>query len=331
MRDFIARLAGRVELYLLAAILLLGGLLSIATDSFFTIRNLFDLLTSYATVGVLAAGLLVVLISGAIDISFTATASVAQYVMMSYLIARDGNWLIAFCISAAVGAALGAANAALVHFLRVSSIIVTIATLNIFYGFLIFITNGEYLYAIPDWFQAGITWFQIDDRVGNAYDVSLPIVVLVGSFLLTWALLDRTSLGRKIYALGSNPEGASRLGFSIFGLRLFAFCYMGALAGVAGLLQGQIARQIDPTALVGRELDVLAAVVLGGASLTGGVGTVGGTVLGIGLLAILQNGLILVGVSSYWSEAFVGMVILAAVSANTVKNRFSSGQGARLV
>ncbi len=131
--------------YLLIVTLVLGFVLSVSTESFFSLRNLLDLLSSYAFVGVLAAGLLVVLISGGIDISFTATASIAQYVMMAYLIDYDGNWLIAFAMAGVIGIALGAVNAVLIHYLRVSSIIITIATLNIFFGLLIFITKGAYL------------------------------------------------------------------------------------------------------------------------------------------------------------------------------------------
>jgi simple sugar transport system permease protein len=307
--------------YLLIVTLVLGFVLSVSTESFFSLRNLLDLLSSYAFVGVLAAGLLVVLISGGIDISFTATASIAQYVMMAYLIDYDGNWLIAFAMAGAIGIALGAVNAVLIHYLRVSSIIITIATLNIFFGLLIFITKGAYLYTFPDWFSSGYNLFEYTDAAGNYYSLSLQILVLFAAFALTYLLLNRTTTGRQIYAMGSNPEAAKRLGFNILWLHLFVYCYMGFLAGIASVIQAQLAQSIAPTVLVGKELDVLAAVVLGGASLTGGVGSVGGALLGIALLAFLQNGLILLGVSSYWSPVFTGAVILISVSATTYSGR----------
>jgi simple sugar transport system permease protein len=307
--------------YLLIVTLVLGFVLSVSTDSFFSLRNLLDLLSSYAFVGVLAAGLLVVLISGGIDISFTATASIAQYVMMAYLIDYDGNWLIAFAMAGAIGIALGAVNAVLIHYLRVSSIIITIATLNIFFGLLIFITKGAYLYTFPDWFSTGFNLYEYTDAAGNYYSLSLQILVLFAAFALTYVLLNRTTTGRQIYAMGSNPEAAKRLGFNILWLHLFVYCYMGFLAGIASVIQAQLAQSIAPTVLVGKELDVLAAVVLGGASLTGGVGSVGGALLGIALLAFLQNGLILLGVSSYWSPVFTGAVILISVSATTYSGR----------
>jgi simple sugar transport system permease protein len=321
MLDRLRRQERGTTFYLLIVTLVLGFVLSVSTESFFSLRNLFDLLSSYAFVGILAAGLLVVLISGGIDISFTATASIAQYVMMAYLIDYDGNWLIAFAMAGAIGIALGAVNAVLIHYLRVSSIIITIATLNIFFGLLIFITKGAYLYTFPDWFSSGFNLFEYTDAAGNYYSLSLQILVLFAAFALTYVLLNRTTTGRQIYAMGSNPEAAKRLGFNILWLHLFVYCYMGFLAGIASVIQAQLAQSIAPTVLVGKELDVLAAVVLGGASLTGGVGSVGGALLGIALLAFLQNGLILLGVSSYWSPVFTGAVILISVSATTYSGR----------
>jgi simple sugar transport system permease protein len=107
----------------------------------------------------------------------------------------------------------------------------------------------------------------------------------------------------------------------VFRLSLFVYGYMGLMAGVASLVQAQLAQSVAPTVLVGKELDVLAAVVLGGASLTGGVGTVLGTILGLTLLAVMQNGLVLIGVSSYWSQFFVGLVILVSVSSTALNLR----------
>ena len=121
--------------------------------------------------------------------------------------------------------------------------------------------------------------------------------------------------------MGGNADAARRLGFHIFGLNMLVYCYMGVMAGVASLVQAQLAQSVAPTVLVGKELDVVAAVVLGGASLMGGVGTVLGTFLGLALLAILQNGLILLGVSSYWSPLFVGLVILISVSVTAWSRR----------
>jgi simple sugar transport system permease protein len=146
------------------------------------------------------------------------------------------------------------------------------------------------------------------------YALNLQILVLVIAFAATWLLLNRTNIGRQIYALGGNKDAAQRLGFHVFRLNCLVYGYLGLIAGMASLVQAQLAQSVTPTVLVGKELDVLAAVVLGGASLTGGIGTVLGAILGVTLLAILQNGLVLLGVSSYWSQWFVGLTILCAVS-----------------
>jgi simple sugar transport system permease protein len=198
---------------------------------------------------------------------------------------------------------------------------VSIATLNIFYGLLVFITGGKYIYSLPDWFGDGIYWFEYVDADEISYGINLQILALVTMFTITWLLLNRTNIGRQIYALGGNREAAQRLGFNVFRLNILVYCYMGLTAGVASLIQAQLAQSVAPTVLVGKELDVLAAVVLGGASLMGGVGTVLGTILGLALLAIMQNGLILIGVSSYWSQFFVGFVILLSVSATALSAR----------
>ncbi len=302
------------EFWLLAVVVALSAILSLATDSFLTLQNLFDLLTSNAFVGILAAGLLVVLVAGGIDISFTATASVAQYVALTLAMSHGLGWLAIFAIAGAVGIACGLINAVFITKLRISSIIVSIATLNIFYGLLIFATGGKYITSLPKFFRDGIWWFAYEDASGVPYALNLQILVLALTFLATWLLLNRTNVGRQIYAMGSNKDAAQRLGFHVFRLNCFVYGYLGLIAGVGSLVQAQLAQSVTPTVLVGKELDVLAAVVLGGASLTGGVGTVLGTILGVALLAIIQNGLVLIGVSSYWGQLFVGLIILGAVS-----------------
>jgi len=318
MRERFARFRRSHEFWLLLVVFGLGLILSLATDSFFTLQNLFDLLTSNAFIGVLCAGLLVVLVSGGIDISFTATATVAQYVAMSVALKYGGNWLTVFVIACGIGIGCGLVNAVFIYVFRIKSIIVTIATLNIYYGILMFVTSGKYIYSLPDWFARGIWWFEYVDADQIPYALNFQILTLVVVFVLTWLLLNRTTTGRQIYAMGGNPDAAQRLGFNLFRLHLIVYGYMGFIAGIASLVQAQLAQSVAPTVLVGKELDVLAAVVLGGASLLGGVGTVMGTLLGLTLLAMVQNGLLLMGVSSYYSQFFTGLIILISVSATAI-------------
>src|SRR5437763_15249286 len=281
------------EFWLLIVILALCASLGVANAQFLTMQNLFDILTSNAFVGILASGLLVVLIAGGIDISFTATASVAQYVALTIGIRHGLGWAALFALAGAVGLLCGLVNAIFITKLRISSIIVSIATLNIFYGLLIFTTGGRYITSLPKFFRDGMSWFEYEDASGVPYALNLQILVLVLAFAAAWLLLNRTNIGRQIYAMGGNKDAAQRLGFHVLRLNILVYCYLGFVAGVASLVQAQLAQSVTPTVLVGKELDVLAAVVLGGASLTGGVGTVFGAILGVALLAILQNGLVL--------------------------------------
>ena len=320
----------QTEWYLILVILALIVGLSLSTEDFFTIENLFDILISYSFLGIMAAGFLVVLISGGIDISFTATATVAQYVVASFMIKQGGNWFVAFLMAAAIGIALGAINAFLVHYLKVSAIIITISTLNIFYGILIFLSRGKWLYNFPDWFADEVNFYQFTTAAGDVYGISLPIFVLFVVFLLTALILNKSVIGRKIYAMGGNLDAAKRMGFNILGLHVFVYCYLGLLAGIAALVQAHIVQTVAPNAIVGRELEVVAAVVLGGASLSGGRGTVVGTILGITLVAVMQNGLTILGVSSYWHKVFIGMVILISVSMTAYSRIREEKRGAEI-
>ncbi|BBK36497.1 sugar ABC transporter permease [Allostella sp. ATCC 35155] len=328
MAERMARLARTHEFRLLLAVLALSTVLALTTDGFLTAQNFFDLLTVNAFAGILAAGLLAVLVAGGIDISFTATASVAQYVAMTAANAWGLDWLSVFAVGLATGTALGLVNGALVEGLRIPGIIVTIATLNLFYGLLVFATGGRYIHALPDWFATGIWWFEVIDGDGIPYAVNLQILLLVLALGATAALLGGTSLGRQVRALGGNREAARRVGFPVPRLTFFVYGWMGMMAGLASLAQAQLAQSVAPTVLVGRELDVLAAVVLGGASLAGGVGSVTGTILGLALLAVMQNGLVLAGVSSYWSPFFTGLVIVLAVAGGAAGQRRAAGAAA---
>jgi simple sugar transport system permease protein len=149
---------------------------------------------------------------------------------------------------------------------------------------------------------------------GDPIRITLPIVVMVAVAALTWLLMNKSRAGRQLYAMGGNPEAARRLGINIGAMHVLAYGYLGLLAGIAGLLQAHRVQEAVPNAMVGQELNVLAAAVLGGASLVGGIGTVGGVLLGVLLLAMLQNGLNLLGVSSYFFQIVIGIVILVSTS-----------------
>lgn len=313
MLEFTKRFVHTHEFRLLVIVILMCLFLSIFTSEFATLQNLVDVLGATAFVGILSAGLLVVIITGGIDLSFTAVASIAQFTALTIANNYDIGWFGLFVISIGIGLVLGLLNGFLVNSLKTSAMIITIATLNVFYGILLTVTHGADIFSLPDWFNEGVEFIFHTDIDGTPYVINFQIISLVLAFVFTWILLNKCNIGRQIYAMGGNPDAAQRVGFNVYKLNILVYCYMGILAGIASLVQAQLVLSVSPTALVGRELDVVAAVVIGGASLSGGSGTVMGTILGLALIAILQNGLVLIGVSSYWSLFSTGIVIIGAM------------------
>lgn len=311
----LSRLIGQHEFWLGLLVVALAVGLSVSTDEFLSLGNLTDVATSYAILGILACGLFVVLISGGIDISFPAMTAIAQYAMASWVIAHGGNFILALTIAMAVGLLLGLINGFLVYWLRVPAIIITIATLNVYYGLLVYATKGTWLYGFPDWFMNGINWLSFTATDGYDYGLTLPLLCLAAVIIFTAVLMNYTRLGRQVYAMGGKRDAASRLGLNLLKLHFYVYGYMGILAGVAAVVQAQITQSVAPNSLLGFELTVLAAVVLGGTSMSGGRGTLTGTLLGVVLLAFLQNGLTLLSVSSYWHTVFSGAIILVSISA----------------
>jgi simple sugar transport system permease protein len=290
------------ELYLFLVVAALVLALAALTGSrFLGTENLIDLLVSNAPLGIMSAGVLVVIISGDIDISFLATATAAQYLMGLFVLNLGGNMALAFLVSMAAGAFLGLLNALCVHYLKVPAIITTIAVMNFYYGILMWLSKGTWLYGFPPWFSA----FGLGRPI-------LPLGVLAGVFVLTFIILRYLPIGRKVFALGDNIEAARRAGVNIFTVHVFIYIYMGVTAALGALVQTMLIQNIAPNSLVGREMEVLAMVVLGGASLTGGRGTALGTLLGLILVSVIGNGLILMGISSYWYTLCMGLVILVS-------------------
>ena len=295
----------RHDVQIAGIVVVMGVLFSAISPGFLSTSNVVSLLENYSVMAIMASGLLVVLISGGIDISFAAMAAVSQYLVATLLVHYGGNWLVAFGLAVLFGTLLGVVNALLIYYLKALPVIVTISTMTFYFAVLMFVTDGKSIYDLPDWFTANLSLFGIP----------FPVVVAAVVLFVTLFFLSRLSIGRQIYGLGGNPEAAKRMGCNLLGLQCFVYGYSGFTAGIAGLVQAHRVEEVVPNALIGRELEVLAAVVLGGASLLGGIGTVSGTIMGILLLAVLQNGLTLLGVSSYSFGFVTGLIILISVSA----------------
>lgn len=317
----------RQETFLLLAIIICSVVITIVNPSFFTLENLFDMLKSYSLMGTFALGMLFVLISGGIDISFTAIATVTGYTVAVLLLQIGDrlNIVTVFLIASGIGILMGMINAAIIYYFNIPSIITTIATQNVFYGILTVVSKGKWLYGFPEWFGdfAQVRVFTFYTPEGLPYGLSIVTVIWIGLLLLSLFILKYTVLGRSIYAMGSNPVSAQRAGFNLFGLNLFVYGYMGLMAGVGSVIQALLVQTVAPNSLVGKEMDVIAAVVLGGASLTGGTGGVFGAMLGVALLAILSNGLTLMHVPALWYKVVIGLVILISVGFTAYRRKMS--------
>lgn len=296
-------------------------LFSFTSDQFMTLQNLLDLTESYAVTGIFALGLFVVLVTGGIDISFAAVASVVQYIIASLFIHFGfDNASLSIVLAIVCGMLFGVINAVLIYWLRIVSIIITISMQALLFGMLMWLTEGRSLYNLPEWWTTlhNVLPFSVD---GQAYQVGLPLTIMLIIAAFTWFLLNKTHLGRQLYATGGDQESARRIGIRVGLVHILAYGYLGALAAIGGLVQVYRVGEVVPNALVGGELDVLAATVLGGASLMGGKGTVTGTLMGVFLIAILKNGLNLVGVSSYFMNIVIGVVIMVAITVTHYKKR----------
>ena len=317
-----SRIFSQNETYLFLILVILVTVVSLIAPNFLTGRNAFQILRSASFTGILSIGFLFVLIAGGLDISFTATATVGQYLMALLLVGRPETPIIlVILIPMLVGILLGSLNAILIHVLDAPSIIVAISNLNVYYGLLQIFSGGRWLYDFPKWFnQLGRGFiFNFVDENGASYGLAYisiiwGVIALAGFFILKYM-----KLGRRIYALGGNLEAAKRAGLNIFGLRVFAYGFLGFSAGIAGLVQSLNTQTVAPNALVGREFDVVAAVVLGGADIFGGSGSVGGTLLGVLLITVITNALTILKVPPYWHQVVIGLVLLASISVTSIR------------
>jgi simple sugar transport system permease protein len=272
----------------------------------------------------------VVLLSGGIDVSFTAVAIAGGYIAVRAIMATGAdNLALAFLISCSIGIALGAINGLIIAFFRLPTLIATLGTLSVFFGALTTFVGTSSVNArqMPKCFInfGSARLIQLTNVKGHTYGLSAFVIPLIFAIALTWFLLKHTMLGRGIYALGNNPESAMRAGFNLIKIQLFIYCYVGFLAGIMGVVYVSEVRWVNPVDLVGQELTVIAAVVIGGAKLTGGSGTILGTILGVAIVRVLHSTLVLLGLSASWNDFFVGLIILISVGVtsyqNTLKNR----------
>lgn len=305
------------EFYVALILIGLSLVIGIINPSFFSIGNIFGLLKSNVVTGIFALGVLLVLISGGIDISFPAVGVVAMYMTGKLFEATEfgGPVIVAFVISMAIGALLGLINASIISTFRLPTLIVSLGTLSAYQGFVLTFVNTRIINRLTEpmvnYSRLEIFRQTMDSGQTTGLHVSFFIYVLLA--IITGLILRYTMIGRGVYALGGDRQATARAGFSIRKIEFFVYTYVGLLAGIAGILHSAHVRNANPFDLVGSELTVIAATVLGGATIGGGRGTVIGTLLGVMLMTVMSNSLILLGIPSYWQRFVTGLILLVAV------------------
>ncbi|MGI5173301.1 ABC transporter permease [Treponema sp. OMZ 840] len=303
-------------------ILLLGIFVSIRVPSFFTYENICNVLKSYSVVGIFSLGVLLVIIGGGFDVSFSAIAQVSQYLVVWLLLKHiHGNLFIAFILAIAIGTLMGLFNGFLIDHYKMPAIIITISTQNLFYGILYVVSKGKLLYEVPSyiWPLSNTKIFAAAAENGSIYGLSTVTVLWFALSVLFAFILHKSVIGRSVYLVGGNALAAQRVGINVRKTILFVYGLSGAIAGVASIAHVSIIQTVIPNSIVGTEMSVIAAVVLGGASITGGKGSVLGTFLGVLLFAILSNSLTLLRISSYWYNVFTGAIILLSIAVNALQ------------
>ncbi|GGM05130.1 ABC transporter permease [Nakamurella endophytica] len=289
----------------LAGLILLVILLSVLSPYFLRAQNLSNIISQVSDIGIMAAGATLVILVGGIDLSVAAVLALTM-MFSAWLFANVHlPWGLSMILGLAMGALIGLINGILTTYGRVQAFVATLATMSAASGFTLFITDGNTINGFPSWF----------DKFFNLKPGGIPLVgiLLVVVYLVIGFWLKYRPGGRALYAIGGNEEVARLSGLPVKWSKTRVYMIAGALAAVAGWIDIAQLDSAAPTAGTGYLLNVIAVVVIGGASLAGGVGTMGGTFIGLLIIGVLNNGLSLLHVNSNLQPVVVGIVILAAV------------------
>ncbi len=318
------------EIYVFFIFVILCIVITSFNRSFFTLENLFGLLRGHSFEAILALGFFVALLSGGIDVSFTAVAIASAYLGNLLLVETGINSLaLGLIVSMLIGITLGAINGLFIGYFKIPTLIVTLGTLTVYWGALTsflqtyigktIITTTMLPESVKNFGKFNI--FKITTEEGTTIGFPLSGLIFIGLAVITWAFLKYTTLGRSIKAIGGNMEAARRSGFKIMFIQIFIYSFIGWLASIAGFLNIAYFRIASPLYLIGSEITIIAAVVLGGASIMGGKGSVIGTVLGISLLVVIQTSLVMMKIPTYFQEFVVGFIIVVSVTVTALRER----------
>jgi len=298
---------------LLIVVMLVIGLIVQTQSPFFSKLNLINVLYANAILGIMALGMMMVITTANIDISVGAMFAVCNMICAAFVKATGGEMVLpAVLISMAVGLVLGLFNGLLVAKLNIPAIVVTLGSMNIMRGGIYFLTDGAWVEGLSGTFTK-----LASSRVILKVPMAVWMWLLVA--VITYFLLYRTRMGRNILAVGGNVTAAERVGISKTKTYLLAFGYLGALTGLAGAISAAKLKTAQPSNGIGYEMDLIAAVIIGGTQFTGGICSVLGTVLGVLLLGVIQNGLVLAKIPVYWQSLATGVIIIVAVASSGLR------------
>jgi rhamnose transport system permease protein len=304
------------ELGLVVFIVVVSIIIQARNKEFLTPVNIGNILTNTAILGILSIGMMMVLLTGGIDLSIGAVIAFSGMVTALTVFANPGLPPVVLVLEGTViGAAFGLLNGILVAHFLILPIIATLGMMNVIRGLTYLVSNGKWVsaYQMSAGFKAMAT--------GKFLGVNNLIVIAVLIYIVYYFFISHTRTGRRIYAVGSNPDAAAVIGLPKVRITALTYTLMGALSGLAGVLWVAKYASAQGDTAVGYEMNVIAACVLGGVSVSGGRGKVSGLVLGVILFGILANALPLIKVSPFWQQAIQGFVILAAIITNLLIKR----------
>ncbi|MGY5810399.1 ABC transporter permease [Rhizobium sp. LEGMi198b] len=309
------------------ALIVIVAVFSFLSPYYFTLNNFLIMASHVAIFGILAIGMLLVILNGGIDLSVGSTLGlagcIAGFLMQGVTLSSFGVilyppvWAVVV-ITCALGAVVGAVNGVLIAYLRVPAFVASLGVLYVARGVALLMTNGltyNNLGGRPELGNTGFDWLGFNRLVG----IPIGVIVLAALAIICGLVLSRTAFGRWLYASGGNERAADLSGVPVKRVKIIVYVLSGVCAAIAGLVLSSQLTSAGPTAGTTYELTAIAAVVIGGAALTGGRGTVRGTMLGAFVIGFLSDGLVIIGVSAYWQTVFTGAVIVLAVLMNSIQ------------
>jgi ribose/xylose/arabinose/galactoside ABC-type transport system permease subunit len=262
----------------------------------------------------MAVGMTMVLITGGIDVSTASQMMLSSMVVAYFVFSPVANVFTVIVLAIATGFATGAINGSLIAVFNIPPLIITLGTSSAIRGLIMLITDGKWVINLPDWFRA----------IGKP-ESGLPMTIIyaVLIFIIMSVVLRNTSFGRAIYAVGGNPEAAKRSGIIPGKIIFWTYSCCGVLCGISGLLINTILYNYQPTSGLGLEMSAIAASVIGGANILGGSGTLIGTAFGVILMGVIENGLVVAHVPTYYQKLVYGLIIIVTISLDVLRKRRS--------